>query len=307
MRAEREGVAREPKTRERKRQEQAPPEGTRRRPPARERAGHRQPSPRAEALARQKRARAARRRAAPGRSTAPRLRPAGAPNTIGPSPSLRRQAPLTLRQPTVKAAVALAAVTATAFAAGALLGLPFPGLGDEAGKSSASLGGGPALALDSGTPIGLTKGPYFPVALDAPADFGESAAKFHADRGGRTHEGQDVFAKPGTRLVAVRDGIVLDGNGGGNFYASGGGNTLVIYSAVDNRSYVYLHLLKPALVRAGDEVKAGQVVGQVGCTGSCDGPHLHFEVRNGRADFGAETKAIDPLPLMRQWPQRPVD
>ena len=46
-------------------------------------------------------------------------------------------------------------------------------------------------------------------------------------RGGRRHEGQDVFARPGTPLVAVRDGVVLDGGGGKSFYSYGGGNTFV--------------------------------------------------------------------------------
>ena len=72
-------------------------------------------------------------------------------------------------------------------------------------------------------------------------------------------------------LLAVRDGIVLDGGGGKSFYAYGGGNALVMYSPADDRSYVYLHMLEPSPLRAGDEVRAGQVVGQVGCTGSCYG------------------------------------
>jgi murein DD-endopeptidase MepM/ murein hydrolase activator NlpD len=32
-------------------------------------------------------------------------------------------------------------------------------------------------------------------------------------------------------------------------------------------------------VSAGSSVSAGQRLGSVGCTGSCTGPHLHFEVR----------------------------
>ena len=205
--------------------------------------------------------------------------------------------------PTAKAGLALAVAIAAGTFLGVGLGLPVPLITTDDDLPSNLAG---ALGIsDSGTPVVLTKGPYFPVVLDAPANFGEGPAKFHASRSGHKHEGQDIFAKPGTPLVAVRDGIVIDGAGGKSFYAYGGGNSLVIYSPVDQRSYVYLHMLKPALVRAGDTVHAGQVVGAVGCTGSCDGPHLHFEVRNGRLAYGKETKAVDPLPLVKQWPQAP--
>jgi murein DD-endopeptidase MepM/ murein hydrolase activator NlpD len=210
-----------------------------------------------------------------------------------------------LRWPTAKAGVALAAVAVVAVGAGVLLGLPLPLVGNSDGPDT-SLADSSVLTLDPGTPKGLTKGPYHPVVASDP-DYGEAAAKFGADRGGRRHEGQDIFARPGTPLVAVRDGIVLDGGGGKSFYSYGGGNTLAIYSPLDDRSYIYLHMLKPAVVRAGEQVKAGQLVGQVGCTGSCDGPHLHFEIRQGRAVYGPQKKPLDPLPLLRDWPVRPVD
>jgi murein DD-endopeptidase MepM/ murein hydrolase activator NlpD len=207
-----------------------------------------------------------------------------------------------LAWPTARAALALAAVSAVAGVFGTAIGLPVPVLREPGGPIAASLTGNPVL--DAGTPPGLTRGPYFPVDTDNP-DFGEADAKFGALRSGHIHRGQDVFAKPGTPLVAVRDGIVIDGAGGKGFYAYGGGNSLVIYSPVDDRSYVYLHMLRPALVRAGETVRAGQPVGQVGCTGSCFGPHLHFEIRLGRVAYGVERKAIDPLPLLQQWPAAP--
>jgi murein DD-endopeptidase MepM/ murein hydrolase activator NlpD len=204
--------------------------------------------------------------------------------------------------PTARAALALAAVSAVAGVFGAAVGLPVPVLGEPGSPVAASLTGN--SLLDSGTPPGLTKGPYFPVVTDNP-NFGEADAKFGAERYGHTHQGQDVFVKPGTPLVAVRDGIVLDGGGGKSFYAYGGGNSLVVYSPVDDRSYIYLHMLHPALVHAGETVQAGQQVGQVGCSGSCDGPHLHFEIRLGQVAYGVERKAIDPLPLLQQWPAAP--
>ena len=217
-------------------------------------------------------------------------------------PRLTRQQP-GLGWPTARAALALAAVTAVAGVFGTAVGLPVPVLGEPGGPIAASLTGN--SLLDSGTPPGLTKGPYFPVVTDNP-DFGEADARFGAERYGHTHQGQDVFVKRGTPLVAVRDGIVIDGGGGKSFYAYGGGNSLAIYSPIDDRSYVYLHMLHPALVHAGETVQAGQPVGQVGCSGSCDGPHLHFEIRLGRVAYGVERKAIDPLPSLQQWPAAPA-
>ncbi len=48
------------------------------------------------------------------------------------------------------------------------------------------------------------------------------------------------------------------------------------------------------------EIRAGQRIGEVGCTGSCEGDHLHFEIRLGHS---LEAKPIDPLPIIRRWPQ----
>jgi murein DD-endopeptidase MepM/ murein hydrolase activator NlpD len=125
------------------------------------------------------------------------------------------------------------------------------------------------------------------------AGYGEIAARFGGPRAGRSHEGQDVFAPAGTPLVAVRDGVVLETGSG-----DGRGNYLALYSPEARQTYLYYHLMRPASVRAGERVQAGDRVGHVGCTGSCWGDHLHFEARRGRGLDGAPQ---DPLPLLRRW------
>jgi murein DD-endopeptidase MepM/ murein hydrolase activator NlpD len=117
------------------------------------------------------------------------------------------------------------------------------------------------------------------------------------------HEGQDIFGKVGTPLVAVHDGVVVDGGRDGGRYSGGRGNYVAIYSPADDRSFVYMHMLKPPNVQLGDRVHAGQLLGRLGCTGSCWGPHLHFEIRIGKATLRSKTKPVDPLPFLRQWPQ----
>jgi murein DD-endopeptidase MepM/ murein hydrolase activator NlpD len=126
--------------------------------------------------------------------------------------------------------------------------------------------------------------------------YGEWAARYGNFRHGHVHEGQDVFAEPGTPLVAVRDGIVVEkGDDGGR------GNYVAIYSPGFRETYVYFHMRLPTPLEVGDRVETGRRVGSVGCTGSCFGDHLHFEVRRGRGTTGRTT---DPLPLLKRLPQR---
>jgi murein DD-endopeptidase MepM/ murein hydrolase activator NlpD len=132
--------------------------------------------------------------------------------------------------------------------------------------------------------------------VEARVNYGEAAARFGNNRGDHIHEGQDVFAPTGTPVVAVADGVVLESGGG-----DARGNYVAIYEPNARRTYVYLHMEQAPLVKPGQRVSVGQRVGRLGCTGSCFGPHLHFEVRVGR---GSQRHAIDPLPLLRRWPRR---
>jgi murein DD-endopeptidase MepM/ murein hydrolase activator NlpD len=135
------------------------------------------------------------------------------------------------------------------------------------------------------------EGPFVPVV--GGADLGTAENGFGAARSGHTHAGQDMFAPAGTPLLAVTDAVVLEAGSDG-----GQGNYVHLYDAKRGRTYVYMHMIEPAAVSEGERVKAGERLGGVGCTGSCWGDHLHFEVREGR---GFEAEARDPLPLLKDW------
>ncbi len=202
--------------------------------------------------------------------------------------------------PTAKAGFAVTVVLGLSAGLGSVLGLPVPGL--DAGAGRQSLASSAAIfGIDSGTPPGLAPGYVFP--LIGAHDLGDGQARFGALRYGHMHEGQDVFGKTGTPEVAVHDGVVVDRGKSTDPDSGGRGNFLTIYSPQDNHSFVYMHMLKPSPALLGKQVHAGQLIGRLGCTGSCEGPHLHFEVRVGKAAPGAETKPVDPLPYLKGWPQ----
>ena len=135
------------------------------------------------------------------------------------------------------------------------------------------------------------EGPFVP--LVGKVDYGTAENAFGAPRSGHVHAGQDMFAEPGTPEIAPTDGVVLEtGTDGGE------GNYVHLYDSKRDRTYVYMHMIAPAVVKAGDRVHAGQLLGREGCTGSCWGDHLHFEVRDGR---GYEGEARDPMPLLKDW------
>ena len=158
---------------------------------------------------------------------------------------------------------------------------------------------GPALAVpresvvNSPSLVPVVQAPQNAFPVRGPFNWGQQAAAFGGPRAGRSHEGQDVMSRTGTPVVAVADGSVLEtGNDGGR------GNYLNLYDPEQRVTYVYMHLVAPPAAKPGQKVSAGQRLGGVGCTGSCFGDHLHFEVRAGD---GSEGVARDPRPLLEKW------
>jgi len=138
-------------------------------------------------------------------------------------------------------------------------------------------------------------GPFVPVV--GKVDYGTSANAFGAARSGHIHSGHDVFAPTGTPLVAVTDGVVADAGSDG-----GQGNYVHLYDPESEQTFIYMHMVEPTRFAAGDKVEAGEQVGGVGCTGSCSGDHLHFEIREGKGMAG---EAHDPLPELKEWESIP--
>jgi murein DD-endopeptidase MepM/ murein hydrolase activator NlpD len=92
----------------------------------------------------------------------------------------------------------------------------------------------------------------------------------------RHHSGVDLAAPAGTPIYATGPGIVTKsgwGTGYGNYVEIDHGNGYMTRYAHASRLNVDV----------GERVSAGQVIANVGCTGRCTGPHLHFEVvKNGQ-------------------------
>lgn len=89
--------------------------------------------------------------------------------------------------------------------------------------------------------------------------------------GARKHSGVDLKTKPNDDIVAAFDGKVVRSG-----VYSGYGNCIEIEHANGVRT-LYGHQSKN-LVKVGDIVKAGQVIGLVGRTGRASTEHLHFEI-----------------------------
>jgi murein DD-endopeptidase MepM/ murein hydrolase activator NlpD len=102
-----------------------------------------------------------------------------------------------------------------------------------------------------------------------------SISSFFGKRKRDFHDGIDIRVNYGSPIFAAKNGEII--------YSShkikGYGNMIVIKHD-DGMATVYAHNRKN-LVKRGDHVTQGQIVGFVGATGKATGPHLHFEVRKG--------------------------
>ncbi len=118
-----------------------------------------------------------------------------------------------------------------------------------------------------------------PIALDDLTRFGSSfGLRFHPIlKIWRMHDGVDLTAPRGTKIHASGDGIVFKAKN-----THGGYGKVVKINHSFGYITVYAHMSK-ILVRPGQHVKRGDVIGLVGSTGLSEAPHLHYEVRiNGR-------------------------
>lgn len=109
------------------------------------------------------------------------------------------------------------------------------------------------------------------------------------DGGKRKHKGIDIFAKKGTPIVAITDGIIVSS---GN--TPRGGKHLWLQSVHHPWKAYYAHLDQQK-ARAGQIVKKGDIIGTVGNTGNAKytPSHLHFGI------YKWWSGAVDPLPIVK--------
>ncbi|WP_158412180.1 peptidoglycan-binding protein [Ilumatobacter nonamiensis] len=165
-------------------------------------------------------------------------------------------------------------------------GIPQTGVTTAKGVAILALGNGGGQSATNPN-AGSFSMKHFPV--QGLCFFGDT---WHAARGGgRLHVGVDIIANEGNELYAVVDGTIskkywdqpgaLSGNGVRVQHASG-------------TYYTYLHMMDFAPgIKVGAKVKAGDVIGWVGNTGSSATPHLHFEIHPNGED------AINPYPHVK--------
>ena len=121
-----------------------------------------------------------------------------------------------------------------------------------------------------------------PIPGAATARFGERRVFNGQPRS--PHSGMDLKAKKGTPVRAPAAGKVVLA---GPLYFSG--NTIILDHGLGVTT-LYAHLSK-MLVKRGDLVKKGQLIGKVGATGRVTGPHLHWALKFHEA-------RVDPYSLV---------
>ena len=101
----------------------------------------------------------------------------------------------------------------------------------------------------------------------------------------RLHSGIDLAANSGSPISAAGSGVVLIAGPYGGY-----GNAVVIDHG-GGLATLYAHQSSIA-VSKGQAVATGDLLGYVGCTGLCTGPHLHFETRESGTP-------VDPMTYLR--------
>lgn len=102
------------------------------------------------------------------------------------------------------------------------------------------------------------------------------------------HYGIDYSCKPNQNIYAVKKGIVSktvkNHEGFGNYVE-------IMHQEGYTSLYAHLNHIN---VQKGQKITSGHIIGGAGCTGSCTGTHLHFEITK-------KGNNIDPLSLIKKF------
>lgn len=146
---------------------------------------------------------------------------------------------------------------------------------------------GPTIRVDGNTIRGL---PFDFSSEHTITSFFGAHEQFRKDMGLGPHKGVDFGDAPdGTPLYALTNGVVerstqVEHTGVGYY---------IRVKTPDNYIWKYFHLNGPPVLKKGDKVRRGQLVGYVGSTGKATGPHLHLGLEKNAAN-------LDPLPFLTE-------
>lgn len=112
---------------------------------------------------------------------------------------------------------------------------------------------------------------------------------------GRGHQGQDLIAGCGNRIVAARGGRVTNRS-----YQGAAGYYVVIDGAKTGVDYAYMHLKRGGRPKVGERVKTGEVIGRSSNTGNATTCMLHFELWSAPGWY-AGGSPMNPTPILKRW------
>jgi murein DD-endopeptidase MepM/ murein hydrolase activator NlpD len=126
------------------------------------------------------------------------------------------------------------------------------------------------------------------------SQLGEDGSPFHGERANTNFYayGAEVLAVANGVVAEVKDGIpenlTADDSAVPLTLETAGGNFVILDLGKGNFA-MYSHLKPQSVrVRPGEKVRRGQVIGRLGNSGHSKGPHLHFQVTDGRSPFASE-------------------
>jgi hypothetical protein len=120
---------------------------------------------------------------------------------------------------------------------------------------------------------------------------------YGAPRAGHVHQGQDILADCGKRIIAARGGRVQYSG----YQAGGAGYYIVIDGKSTGHDYVYMHLQRGQRAKQGQRVRTGEQIGKVGDTGDASGCHLHFELWSKPGWYSGGHAMRTVTKYLRRW------